>query len=58
MRRRALIDDFGYLALDEAGRGAMARFQHRLEALQADMEREPWAVWKLYPRMLKVNINA
>jgi len=58
VRRRALIDDFGYLALDEAGRGAMARFQHRLEALQADMEREPWVVWKLYPRMLKVNINA
>jgi arachidonate 15-lipoxygenase len=58
VRRRALIDDFGYLALDEAGRGAIARFQRALEALQADMEREPWVVWRMYPRMLKVNINA
>ena len=50
--------DFGYLAIDELGVQAMQRFCHQLEGLQTAMEREPWAVWKLYPRALKVNINA
>jgi arachidonate 15-lipoxygenase len=58
VRRRALLDDFSYLALDEVGASAMRRFTQQLESLQAAMEREPWAVWKLYPRVLKVNINA
>ena len=35
-----------------------ARRRSPLEELQATMEREPWTVWKLYPRALKVNINA
>jgi arachidonate 15-lipoxygenase len=56
--RRALIHDFSYLALDELGLAAMRRFNQQLLALQTDMAREPWAVWKLYPRDLKVNINA
>lgn len=56
--RRALIFDFGYLALDERGAASMRRFVERLDAMQAEMERAPWAVWKLYPRALKVNINA
>jgi hypothetical protein len=56
--RRALIDDFSDLALDERGAASMRRFVERLDTLQAEMEREPWAVWKLYPRALKVNINA
>jgi hypothetical protein len=46
------------LALDELGLAAMRRFNQQLLALQTDMAREPWAVWKLYPRDLKVNINA
>lgn len=58
VKRRALIHDFGYLALDRQGAAAMQRFQDRLDALQAEMERAPWAVWKLYPRALKININA
>jgi Lipoxygenase len=58
VNRRALIHDFGYLAVDELGMAAMQRFCHQLEGLQTAMEREPWAVWKLYPRALKVNINA
>jgi arachidonate 15-lipoxygenase len=58
VRRRKLIDDFSYLALDAAGAGAMARFQQALDALQQRMESEPWAVWRLYPAVLKVNINA
>ena len=56
--RRALIYDFGYLGLDPSGAAAMRRFSERLAALQEDMEREPWTVWKLYPSALKVNINA
>lgn len=56
--RRALIHDFSYLAPDGLGAAAMQRFCQQLEALQATMAREPWAVWKLYPRVLKVNINA
>lgn len=58
VKRRALIHDFGYLALDAQGAAALQRFQDRLDALQSEMERAPWAVWKLYPRALKVNINA
>jgi hypothetical protein len=58
VHRRGLIDDFGYLALDDLGAASMQRFAQRLQALQQDMEAKPWAVWKLYPRVLKVNINA
>ncbi len=58
VHRRALIGDFGYLAPDALGAGAMQRFSQQLQALQAAMEHEPWAVWKLYPDALKVNINA
>lgn len=58
VRRRPLMDAFDSLAVDRAGADCLQRFQQRLEALQQAMEREPWAVWKLYPRALKVNINA
>jgi arachidonate 15-lipoxygenase len=58
VRRRALIHDFSYLALDKEGAAEMKRFHSNLEALQTRMEREPWTVWKLYPAVLKVNINA
>ena len=56
--RRALMFDFSYLALDAPGQAAMVKFERELKALQAQMAREPWAVWKMYPDMLKVNINA
>jgi arachidonate 15-lipoxygenase len=58
VHRRALLDDFSYLALDDVGAAAMRRFTQQMQALQAAMEQEPWAAWKLYPRVLKVNINA
>lgn len=58
VHRRALEDDFSYLALDAQGAAEMQRFVRELQALQDTMEREPWAAWKLYPRTLKVNINA
>lgn len=56
--RRALMSDFSALAPDELGVQSLRRFQQRLQDLQSRMDSEPWAVWKLYPRALKVNINA
>jgi hypothetical protein len=56
--RRALMDDFNYLALDYRAKAAMLRFQSELAALQAEMDSHPGAVWRLYPSDLKVNINA
>ena len=58
--RRELMFDFSYLALDgdEEAVAALNRFQEELDFLQLTMVNEPWAIWKLYPRALKVNINA
>jgi hypothetical protein len=56
--RIPLINDFTPFALDEAGRQAFRAFQANLQALQHQMQREPWAVWKLYPEDLEANINA
>jgi len=58
--RRELMFDFSYLALDGDERAAsvLKQFQDELEWLQLSMANEPWAIWKLYPRALKVNINA
>lgn len=58
--RRELIFDFSYLALDgdENAASELIRFQEELEWLQMSMATEPWAIWRLYPRALKVNINA
>ena len=36
----------------------MLQFQSELAALQAKMDSHPHAVWRVYPRELKVNINA
>jgi arachidonate 15-lipoxygenase len=57
VNRRALIHNFNDLALADA-RPALARFQSELLALQAKMDSHPRAVWRIYPRDLKVNINA
>jgi hypothetical protein len=56
--RRALMHNFSHLALDDNARAAMFRFQSELLALQAKMDSQPHAVWRIYPRDLKVNINA
>jgi hypothetical protein len=58
VRRRALMHNFNDIALDDKARAAMSRFQSALLELQAEMDRHPHAVWKIYPRDLKVNINA
>ena len=56
--RRLLIHDFAYLALDERAKAAFGELNRNLQALQVSMEQQPWAVWKMYPEVLKVNINA
>lgn len=58
VNRRALMFDFSYLALDAQAKANFAEFNRNLDKLQASMEQQPWAVWKLYPKGLKVNINA
>jgi hypothetical protein len=58
VHRRALMDDFTRVALDYRAKAAMLQFQSELAALQAAMGSHPGAVWRLYPRELKVNINA
>jgi arachidonate 15-lipoxygenase len=58
VRRRGLMDDVDHVALDGDARAAIMRFQSELTALQAEMESHPRAVWRIYPRELKVNINA
>jgi hypothetical protein len=52
------MDDFDDVALDYHAKAAMLQFQSELAALQAAMDSHPCAVWRLYPRELKVNINA
>ena len=58
VHRRALMDDFTHVALDYRAKAAMLQFQSELAALQAAMDSNPRAVWRLYPRELEVNINA
>jgi hypothetical protein len=58
VRRRALMHNFDDIALDDKARAAMSRFQSALLELQAEMDSQPYAVWRIYPRDLKVNINA
>ena len=57
-RRKQLLDDFSSLALDARGRHAFDAFRQELRALQARMDAEPPAAWKVYPNILEANINA
>jgi arachidonate 15-lipoxygenase len=58
VRRARLMQDFGYLALNRKGADAFRTFQYELGLLQSRMEQEPFAHWKIYPRILEANINA
>jgi hypothetical protein len=58
VHRTPLMQDFSYLALDTAGAEAFRRFFDDLHALQATLEREPYACWKVYPKILEANINS
>jgi hypothetical protein len=58
VKRAQLMQDFSYLALDNRGADAFRQFKAALEALQARLEAEPFAYWKMYPNILEANINA
>lgn len=56
--RAPLVQDWSYLALDPRGAAAFRRFRDELRALQARLDTEPPALWKVAPRILEANINA
>lgn len=56
--RTLLMKDFSSLALDARGAGAFRAFLGDLGALQRVLDTEPWAVWRLEPRLLRASINA
>ncbi len=56
--RTQLLEDFGYLALDDKGKDEFRQFRQELLNLQARLENEPFAYWKMYPNILEANINA
>ena len=56
--RTRLMHDFGYLALDRKGADAFRRFRYELQALQEKIDQEPFACWRITPRILEANINA
>lgn len=58
VHRRLLGDDFSYLALDTEGAAEIRRFAWALALEQRRLQKQPWVVWRLYPAVLKVNINA
>jgi arachidonate 15-lipoxygenase len=58
VRRRALMHNFDYLALDYRAKAAMLQYRTDLAVLQRKMDSLPHAVWQVSPRELKVNINA
>jgi hypothetical protein len=58
VRRRALMHNFDYLALDYRAKAAMLQYRTDLAVLQLEMDSHPHAVWQVSPRELKVNINA
>ncbi len=58
VRRAPLLRDYSYLALDPRGADALRAFQRELADLQRALDAEPLAPWKIYPRMLEININA
>lgn len=58
VKRTQLMDDFSHLGLDDTGKQAFTAFSRTLQELQSNMEQQPWAVWKVYPNILEVNINA
>jgi arachidonate 15-lipoxygenase len=58
VRRRALMHNFSQFGLDSRAQAAILQFHADLAALQAQMDSHPHTVWRVYPRELKVNINA
>lgn len=55
--RAPLVQDFSYLALDPDGAACFRTFHAELKALQARLEHEEHAYWKMYPDMLESSVN-
>jgi hypothetical protein len=55
--RAPLLQDLSYLALDAAGSAAFSRFLAELAALQARLETEDPAFWKISPKVLELSVN-
>jgi len=55
--RTLLTTDFSNLALDEQGAAAFRQFRRELLDLQATMDGEAFAPWRMEPKVLKANIN-
>jgi Lipoxygenase len=58
VHRAELVQDFSYLALDPGGAEAFRAFRRALQALQARLDAEPPAPWKITPGILEASINA
>lgn len=58
VKRAALVQDFGYLALDDRAAAEFRTFRQELLDLQDRLSGEPFAHWKVYPNILEANINA
>ncbi|MEW6472025.1 MAG: hypothetical protein AB1679_07130 [Actinomycetota bacterium] len=58
VHRMLLMTDFSELAVDLRGAEAFRAFLRDLRGLQAELDRQPAACWRMEPKMLKANINA
>ena len=52
------MQDLSYFALDDQGAEVFRLFLHDLQTLDRVLEAEPYAAWRITPRMLEANINA
>ncbi|HEX2023510.1 MAG TPA: lipoxygenase family protein [Acidimicrobiales bacterium] len=57
VHRTELCSDFSPMGLDVQARRAFRDFRRDLEALQAKLDREPYAAWKVSPRVLESGVN-
>ena len=57
IHRTPLMQDFSYLAVDAKGADLFRAFLGDLRDLQARMEEEPAASWRVPPSILEANIN-
>jgi arachidonate 15-lipoxygenase len=57
VRRAPLMQDFSYLAVDEAGAAAFRQFRADLDDLQERMAKEDHACWRMSPTILEASVN-
>ncbi|HEV3401274.1 MAG TPA: lipoxygenase family protein [Acidimicrobiales bacterium] len=57
VHRTELCSDFSPMGLDLPAKKAFHDFKRDLENLQAKLDREPYAAWKVCPRILESGVN-